>query len=119
MGYAVDYIPTSEQKHKKVKKKYRREHVTSKAIRAKDMKQAVKWNLPKLEYDTTEADTVDRYIAIRILHLDRINVVTDPDGDHAMQQLVSEGIVQKPKRVGGRQVFDRHDLIQSLKAWTR
>jgi hypothetical protein len=27
--------------------------------------------------------------------------------------------VQKPKRVGGRQVFDRHDLIQSLKAWTR
>ena len=53
MGYAVDYIPTSEQKRRKVKKKYRREHVTSKAIRAKDMKKAVKWNLPKLEYDTT------------------------------------------------------------------
>jgi hypothetical protein len=36
-----------------------------------------------------------------------------------MQQLVSEGIVSKPKRVGGRQVFGRADLIQSLKAWTR
>jgi hypothetical protein len=119
MGYAVDYIPTSKQKRRKVKKKYRREHVTSKAIRAKDMKKAVKWNLPRLEYETTGADTVDRYIAIRILHLDCISRDTDPDGDHAMQQLVSEGIVQKPKRVGGRQVFDRHDLIQSLKAWTR
>lgn len=119
MGYAVDYIPTSEQKRRKVKKKYRREHVISKAIRAKDMKKAVKWNLPRLEYDTTGADTVDRSIAIRILHLDCISRDTDPDGDHAMQQLVSEGIVPKPKRVGGRQVFDRADLIQSLKAWTR
>lgn len=119
MGYAVDYIPTSEQKRRKVKKKYRREHVTSKAIRAKDMKKAVKWNLPKLEYDTTGADTVDRSIAIRILHLDCISRDTDPDGDHAMQQLVSEGIVSKPKRVGGHQVFDRADLIQSLKEWTR
>ena len=119
MGYAVDYIPTSEQKRRKVKKKYRREHVTSKAIRAKDMKKAVKWNLPQLEYDTAGADTVDRSIAIRILHLDCISRDTDPDGDHAMQQLVSEGIVSKPKRVGGRQVFDRADLIQSLKAWTR
>ena len=52
-------------------------------------------------------------------HLDCISRDTDPDGDHAMQQLVSEGIVSKPKRVGGRQVFDRADLIQSLKAWTR
>ncbi len=77
MGYAVDYIPTSEQKRRKVKKKYRREHVTSKAIRAKDMKKAVKWNLPKLEYDTTGADTVDRSIAIRILHLDCISRDTD------------------------------------------
>ena len=119
MGYAVHYISTEERKRRKVKKKYRREHVTSKAIRAKDMKNAVKWNLPKLEYDTTGTDTVDRYIAIRILHLNCISRDTDPDGDHAMQQLVSEGIVQKPKRVGGRQVFDRHDLIQSLKAWTR
>ena len=45
MGYAVDYIPTSEQKRRKVKKKYRREHVTSKAIRAIDVKRGVKWNL--------------------------------------------------------------------------
>lgn len=117
MGYAVDYIPTSEQKRRKVKKKYRREHVTSKAIRAKDMKKAVKWNLPRLDYETTGADTVDRYIAIRILHLDCISRDTDPDGDHAMQQLVSEGIVSKPKRVSGRQVFDRADLIRSLKAY--
>ena len=42
MGYAVDYISTEERKRRKVKKKYRREHVTSKAIRAKDMKNAVK-----------------------------------------------------------------------------
>lgn len=119
MGYAVDYISTEERKRRKVKKKYRREHVTSKAIRAKDMKNAVKWNLPKLEYDTTGADTVERSIVIRILKLDRISPTTDADGDHAMQQLISEGIVLKPKRVGGRLVFDRADLLQSLKAWAR
>lgn len=119
MGYAVDYISTEERKRRKVKKKYRREHVTSKAIRAKDMKNAVKWNLPKLEYDTTGTDTVERSIVIRILKLDRISPTTDADGDHAMQQLISEGIVLKPKRVGGRRVFDRADLLQSLKAWAR
>jgi len=27
--------------------------------------------------------------------------------------------VLKPKRVGGRRVFDRADLLQSLKAWAR
>lgn len=119
MGYAVDYISTEERKRRKVKKKYRRERVTSKAIRAKDMKNAVKWNLPKLEYDTTGTDTVERSIVIRILKLDRISPTTDADGDHAMQQLISEGIVLKPKRVGGRRVFDRADLLQSLKAWAR
>ena len=93
--------------------------MTSKAIRAKDMKNAVKWNLPKLEYDTTGTDTVERSIVIRILKLDRISPTTDPDGDHAMQQLISEGIVLKPKRVGGRRDFDRADLLQSLKAWAR
>ena len=101
MGYAVDYIPTSEQKRRKVKKKYRREHVTSKAIRAKDMKKAVKWNLPKLEYDTTGADTVDRSIAIRILHLDCISRDTDPDGDHAMAGM------RMPARYVAEMVCDR------------
>ena len=92
MGYAVDYVPTRERR--KIKKKYRREHVTSKAVRARDMRNAVRWNLPTLEHDTTGTATVDRSIVINLLRLDRISPTADPTGDHAMQQLVSEGIVK-------------------------
>ena len=49
--------------------------------------------------------------------LDRISPTADPTGDHAMQQLVSEGIVPKPFRIAGNYGFDRDDLITSLKAW--
>ena len=34
-----------------------------------------------------------------------------------MQQLISDGYVSKPKRVAGALVFDRADLLQSLKAY--
>ena len=115
MGYAVDYVPTRERR--KIKKKYRREHVTSKAVRARDMRNAVRWNLPTLEHDTTGTATVDRSIVINLLRLDRISPTADPTGDHAMQQLGSEGIVPKPFRIAGNYGFDRDDLITSLKAW--
>ena len=115
MGYAVDYVPTRERR--KIKKKYRREHVTSKAVRARDMRNAVRWNLPTLEHDTTGTATVDRSIVINLLRMDRISPTADPTGDHAMQQLVSEGIVPKPFRIAGNYGFDRDDLITSFKAW--
>lgn len=115
MGYAVDYVPTRERR--KIKKKYRRKHVTSKAVRARDMRNAVRWNLPTLEHDTTGTATVDRSIVINLLRLDRISPTADPSGDHVMQQLISDGILGKPERRGSVQVFDRAELLTSLKAW--
>lgn len=109
MGYSVDYRPTRKRAKRAVPK--------SKAQRTKDTKNAIRWNIKRLEYDTTGTDTVRRCFVINLLRLNKIAPEADPTGDHAMQQLVSEGIVPKPKRVGGHQVFDRADLLTSLKAW--
>lgn len=109
MGYAVDYKPRKTRARRQVPK--------NKAQRTKDIKHAIKWNVERLEHDTIGTDSVSRPMVIRLLHLNKIAPQADPTGDHVMQQLISEGIVLRPSRRAGEQVFDRADLITSLKAW--
>lgn len=84
---------------------------------AKDIKNAVKWNLPRLEHDTTSMENVPREMAIRLLRLDKVATKTDPEGKHAMQMLIASGYVLRPVRQFGREYFRRDDLVQSLKAY--
>lgn len=109
MGYSVDYKPTSRRAKRTVPK--------NKAQRTKDIKNAIRWNIRQLEHDTVGADTIARPIAISVLRLNKIAPTADPGGDHVMQQLISDGILGKPERRGGVQVFDRAELLTSLKAW--
>lgn len=111
MGYAVDYKPTRSRGRAK------RQVPQNRAQRTKDIRNAVRWNLPTLEHDTTGTDTVERRMAILLLRLNRIAPQADPTGDHVMQQLISAGHVPHPVRRAGRQVFDRDELIASLRAW--
>ncbi|KFI84473.1 hypothetical protein BREU_1247 [Bifidobacterium reuteri DSM 23975] len=109
MGYAVDYKPRKTRARRQVPK--------NKAQRTKDIKNAIRWNLGRLEHDTVSSDTVSRPMAIQLLNLNKIAPTADPTGDHVMQQLISEGIVLRPKKRAGVQVFDRDDLVRSLRAW--
>ena len=109
MGYAVAYKPT--------KTRARRQTPATKAQRTKDIKNAVRWNLGRLEHDTTGTDNISRSMVIQLLNLHKIAPTADPTGDHVMQQLISEGVVLRPSRRAGVQVFGREDLIDSLKAW--
>lgn len=109
MGYSVDYKPTSRRAKRTVPK--------NKAQRTKDIKNAIRWNIRQLEHDTIGADTIARSNAISMLRLNEIAPTADPSGDHVMQQLISDGILNKPERRGGVQVFDRAELLTSLKAW--
>lgn len=109
MGYSVDYKPTSRRAKRAVPK--------NKAQRTKDMKNAIRWNVAQLEHDTTGTDSIERGMVCKLLHLGKIAPTADPTGDHVLQQLISEGYVQRPKRIGGVQLFDRADLIRSLKAY--
>lgn len=109
MGYAVSYKPT--------KTGARRQTPASKAQRTKDIKNAVRWNVRQLEHDTTGTENVSRNLVIQLLHLNKIAPTADPTGDHVMQQLISDGVVLRPKKRAGVQVFDRDDLVKSLKAW--
>jgi hypothetical protein len=112
MGYAVDYIPTGQRKP-------RRSRVQgSKARRTKDIKNAIRWNIDRLDRDTTSTSTVERRLICRTLKFNAITATTDTDGDHVLQQLISEGYVSKPvERRGGQQLFDRDDLLKSLRAY--
>lgn len=83
----------------------------------KDVKNAVKWNLPRLEHDTTSMENVPREMAVKLLRLDKVATKTDPEGRHAMQTLISLGYVRRPRRYLGREYFRRDDLVQSLKAY--
>lgn len=83
----------------------------------KDIKNAVKWNLPRLEHDTITMENVSREMAVKMLRLDKVAPKTDPDGRHAMQTLISLGYVLRPRRYLGREYFGRDDLVQSLKAY--
>ena len=109
MGYSVDYKPTRRRAKRTVPK--------NKAQRTKDIKNAIRWNIRQLEHDTIGADTIARSIAISVLRLNKIAPTADPSGDHVMQQLISDGILGKPERRGSAQVFDRAELLTSLKAW--
>ena len=109
MGYSVDYKPTRRRAKRTVPK--------NKAQRTKDIKNAIRWNLRQLEHDTVGTDTIERSLAISMLRLNKIAPTADPSGDHAMQQLISDGILGKPKMRGSAQVFDRAELLTSLKAW--
>lgn len=84
---------------------------------AKDVKNAVKWNLPRLEHDTTGMENVPREMVIKLLRLDKVASVSDPLGDHCLQSLISGGYVLKPVYQHGVKVFKRDDLVQSLKAY--
>lgn len=109
MGYSVDYKPTRRRAKRTVPK--------NKAQRTKDIKNAIRWNIRQLEHDTVGADTIERSIAISMLRLNKIAPTADPSGDHVMQQLISDGILGKTERRGSVQVFDRAELLTSLKAW--
>lgn len=109
MGYSVDHKPTRRRAKRTVPK--------NKAQRTKDIKNAIRWNIRQLEHDTVGADTIARSLAISMLRLNRISPHADPSGDNTFQQLIAEGWVQRPKRIGGVQCFDRADLIRSLKAY--
>ena len=104
MGYAVSYKPT--------KTRARRQTPATKAQRTKDIKDAIRWNVARLEHDT-----VSSALVIQLLHLNQIAPTADPTGDHVMQQLIKDGIVLRLSKRAGVQVFGREDLINSLKAW--
>lgn len=109
MGYSVDYKPTRRRAKRTVPK--------NKAQRTKDIKNAIRWNIRQLEHDTVGADTIARSLAISMLRLNKTAPTADPSGDHVMQQLISDGILGKTERRGSVQVFDRAELLTSLKAW--
>lgn len=109
MGYSVDYKPTRRRAKRTVPK--------NKAQRTRDIKNAIRWNIRQLEHDTVGADTIARSLAISMLRLNKIVPTADPSGDHVMQQLISDGILGKTERRGSVQVFDRAELLTSLKAW--
>lgn len=109
MGYAVNYKPSRTRARRQVPR--------NKAQRTKDIRNAIRWNVARLEHDTVGTDSVSRAIVVKLLKLDKIAPQADPTGDHVMQQLISEGIVLKPFKRAGVQVFAREDLISSLKAW--
>nr|UVN10985.1 MAG: hypothetical protein [Bacteriophage sp.] len=83
----------------------------------RDVKNAVKWNLPRLEHDTTSMENVPREMVVKLLRLDKVATKTDPEGKHAMQMLIASGYVLRPVRQFGREYFRRDDLVQSLKAY--
>lgn len=109
MTYAVAYKPI------KAKKSTKKSRAASKAQRTKDIKNAIRWNLPQLENDTMTLENVSRTYVIRVLRLNQIHPVTDPDGDHTMQSL--SPITGKYHRVNGVKCFHRDDLIKALKAY--
>lgn len=109
MGYSVTYRPE--------RKRAQRQTPASKAKRTKEIKTAIRFNLPQLEHDTIGTDTIQRSMLIQLLKLNRIAPHADPTGTHVMQQLISEGYVSKPKRVAGNLVFDRADLLKAMKSY--
>ena len=110
MGYSVDYKPTNRRRAKRAVPR-------SKAQRTKDIKNAIRWNIRQLEHDTIGADTIARSIVISVLRLNKIAPEADPTGDHVLQELISRGVLRKPVSRSGVQVFDRADLLTSLKSW--
>lgn len=109
MGYSVDYRPTRKRAKRAVPK--------NKAQRTKDIKNVIRWNIEQLEHDTVGIDMVRRCFVINLLRLNKIAPEADPTGDHVLQELISRGVLRKPVSRSGVQVFDRADLLTSLKSW--
>ena len=109
MGYAVSYKRSGRPTSRRAK----RQSPANKAQR----KNAIRWNVAQLEHDTTGTDSIERGMVCKLLHLGKIAPTADPTGDHVLQQLISEGYVQRPRKRAGVQVFDRADLLTSLKAY--
>lgn len=109
MGYSVDYRPTRKRAKRAVPK--------NKAQRTKDIKNVIRWNIEQLEHDTVGTDMVRRCFVINLLRLNKIAPKADPTGDHVLQELISRGVLRKPVSRSGVQVFDRADLLTSLKSW--
>jgi len=109
MGYSVDYRPTRKRAKRAVPK--------NKAQRTKDIKNVIRWNIERLEHDTVGTDMVRRCFVINLLRLNKIAPEADPTGDHVLQELISRGVLRKPVSRSGVQVFDRADLLTSLKCW--
>lgn len=86
-----------------------------KTNRLRKLRQQVAWNLARLESDTVGTSTIERSHCILLLHLDRVSRDVDPTGDHAMQQIVSMAGIPSPKRMAGRRVFGRDDLLAGLR----
>lgn len=110
MGYSVDYKPTNRRRAKRTVPK-------NKAQRTKDIKNAIRWNIAQLEHDTVSSETVNRALVLSLLRFGKVAPTADPTGDHVLQQLIKEGYVQRPMRRAGVQVFDRSDLLTSLKSY--
>lgn len=109
MGYAVDYKPQ--------RKRAKRQVPQNREQRKRDLRNAVKWNLPRLEHDTVGTEMVSRSMVCLLLRLGKVAPAADPSGDHALQQLISEGYLNRPARRAGEQVFDRADLLAGLRAF--
>ena len=109
MGYAVDYVPSC--------RRVKRSPVTSKKKRLSDIRRHVSGFLPRLMHDTVGVSTVSRQLLAELLQFGSISPVADPNGDHVIQQLIAEGVLNRPTRVHGRQVFDRDDVVKALSAW--
>lgn len=88
----------------------RRNH---KARRTADIRRAIRYGLPALEHTTIGCKTISRDVLAYTLGLHSIAPGTDPEGDHVVQQLISEGILTRPDH--GR--FDRDETLKALKAW--
>ncbi len=100
-----------------LKRQVKNRKINEKRQFMKDIKNAVKWNLPRLEHDTVGVENVPREMVVKLLRLDKVATKTDPDGKHAMQTLILLGYVLRPRRYLGREYFRRDDLVQSLKAY--
>jgi len=100
-----------------LRKQARNRKTNERKQRAKDLKNAVKWNLPRLEHDTIGVENVPREMVVKLLRLDKVNASADPTGNHCMQSLIAGGYLLRPKRRYGVEVFGRDDLVQSLRAY--
>lgn len=92
---------------------------TAKAKRLKDLQTQIRRRWPVFEMSVTGTSTVSREMAISLLRLDRIAPTSDPTGDHALQQLISIGVLNKPQHIDGLTGarFQTADILASLQAW--
>lgn len=113
MVRSVDYVPTYKRRSKN-----RSGQTSGKRIYAKDIKAAVRRNLDRLEHDTVSTSSLSREQLVNLLELDSVASYRTA-GDHALQKLVHDGVLNPPTRrfEGGSKVFDRADTLRALRAY--